>query len=129
MIGNDPNNYRITAANSFVDVMNAADLASVIFFADGADEKQELTNNQEALKNAIDDVFSAGTTNYTAALRYSIDSLEKQPDSDADDIIIFLSDGRPTGTEAGPGYEIPEEDFDYSLVDEAASKGVFVFIR
>ena len=40
MIGNDPNNYRITAANSFVDVMNAADLASVIFFADGADEKQ-----------------------------------------------------------------------------------------
>lgn len=127
MIGNDPNNYRITAANSFVDVMNAADLASVIFFADGADEKQELTNNQEALKNAIDDVFSAGTTNYTAALRYSIDSLEKQPDSDADDIIIFLSDGRPTGTEAGPGYEIPEEDFDYSLVDEAASKGIRIY--
>lgn len=127
MIGNDPNNYRITAANSFVDVMNAADLASVIFFADGADEKQELTNDQEALKNAIDDVFSAGTTNYTAALRYSIDSLEKQPDSDADDIIIFLSDGRPTGTDAGPGYEISEEDFDYSLVDEAASKGIRIY--
>ena len=127
MIGNDPNNYRITAANSFVDVMNAADLASVIFFADGADEKQELINDQEALKNAIDDVFSAGTTNYTAALRYSIDSLEKQPDSDADDIIIFLSDGRPTGTDAGPGYEISEEDFDYSLVDEAASKGIRIY--
>lgn len=127
MIGNDPNNYRITAANSFVDVMNAADLASVIFFADGADEKQELTNDQEALKNAIDDVFSAGTTNYTAALRYSIDSLEKQPDSNADDIIIFLSDGRPTNIVDGSGIEIPENEFDYSLVDEAASKGIRIY--
>lgn len=127
MIGNDPNNYRITAANSFVDVMNAADLASVIFFADGADEKQELTNDQEALKNAIDDVFSAGTTNYAAALRYSIDSLEKQPDSNADDIIIFLSDGRPTNVVDGSGIEIPENEFDYSLVDEAASKGIRIY--
>lgn len=127
MIGNDPNNYRITAANSFVDVMNAADLASVIFFADGADEKQELTNNQEALKNAIDDVFSAGTTNYTAALRYSIDSLEKQPDSNADNIIIFLSDGRPTNVVEGVGIEISEDEFDYSLVDEAASKGIRIY--
>lgn len=124
---NDPNNYRIAAANSFVDVMNAADLASIIFFADGADEKQELTDDQDALKNAIDDVFSAGTTNYTAALRYSIDSLEKKPNSNADDIIIFISDGRPTGTDAGLGYEIPEEDFDYSLVDEAASKGIRIY--
>lgn len=127
MEGNDPYNYRITAANSFVDVMTAADLASVIFFADGADERQELTDDQEALKEAIDQVFSAGTTNYEAALRYSIDSLEKQPDSDADDIIIFLSDGRPTNVVEGVGIEIPEDEFDYSLVDEAASKGIRIY--
>ena len=127
MDDNDPNCYRITAANSFVDVMTAADLASIIFFADGADEKQELTDDQEALKNAIDQVFSAGTTNYEAALRYSIDSLEKQPDTNADNIIIFLSDGRPTNIVDGVGIEIPEEEFDYSLVDEAASKGIRIY--
>ncbi len=127
MDGNDPNCYRITAANSFVDVMTAADLASIIFFADGADEKQELTGDQEALKNAIDQVFSAGTTNYEAALRYSIDSLEKQPDTNADNIIIFLSDGRPTNIVDGVGIEIPEDEFDYSLVDEAASKGIRIY--
>ncbi len=124
MLYNDPNLYRITAANSFVDVMNAADLASVIFFSDGANEKQDLTNDKEALKDAIDEVFSKGTTNYEAALRYSINSLEKQSNSNAEDIIIFLSDGRPTKIVDGYGIEIPEEEFDYSLVDEAASKGI-----
>lgn len=127
MVNNDPNNYRITAANSFVDVMTAADLASVIFFADGADENQELTNDKEALQDAIKEVFSAGTTNYESALRYSIDSLEKQPDSNADDIIIFLSDGRPTNVVDGTGIEISEDEFDYSLVDEAASKGIRIY--
>lgn len=124
---NDPNCYRIAAANSFVDVMIAADLASIIFFADGAEEKQELTDDEEALKAAIEEVFSAGTTNYDDALTIAIESLEKQSDSNADNIIIFLSDGRPTYLENGTGKEISAADFDYSLVDEAASKGIRIY--
>lgn len=127
MLNNDPNNYRVIAANGFVDVMSVADLASVILFSDGAHEEQELTNDKEALKNAIDKVTSAGTTNYEAALRYSIDSLNSQADASADDIIIFLSDGWPTEIVDGGGVVIPEDEFDYTLVDEAAAKGIRIY--
>lgn len=127
MLNNDPNNYRVIAANGFVDVMSVADLASVILFSDGAYEEQELTDDKEALKNAIDKVTSAGTTNYEAALRYSIDSLNSQADANADDIIIFLSDGWPTEIVDGGGVVIPEDEFDYTLVDEAAAKGIRIY--
>ncbi len=123
----DPNFYRITAANGFVDVMKAADLASVIFFADGADIKQDLTDDKEALHDAINDVFSAGTTNYEAAIQKSMDALSAGSDDTSEDIIIFLSDGAPTKVVDGVGVPISAEDFDYSIIDEAANTGIKIY--
>ena len=123
----DPYNYRMTAANGFVDVMQAADLASVILFSDYASVRQDLTDDPALLHNAIDQVFSAGTTNYEAAIRKSIDTLEAGHDDGAEDIIIFLSDGAPTRIINNAGYQIPSDEFDYSVVDEAAAAGIKIY--
>ena len=123
----DPNFYRITAANSFVDVMQAADLASVVFFADGASIEQGLTNNQEALHTAINNVFSAGTTNYEAAIQQSMSALSAGHSNASEDIIIFLSDGAPTEIIDGTGVPISPENFDYSIIDDAADAGIKIY--
>lgn len=123
----DPNRYRVTAADSFVDVMKAADLASVIFFADGASIKQGLTDDQEALHAAIDQTFPGGTTNYEAAFQRSLEALSVHHDNTAEDIIIFLSDGAPTRTIDGAGYAIPADEFDYTIIDTVASAGIKVY--
>lgn len=123
----DPEFYRVTAADGFVDVMKAADLASVIFFADGADVKQELTDDKEALHDAVNDVFSAGTTNYEAAIQKSMDELLSKSDNTAENIIIFLSDGAPNKVVDGVGVSISPEDFDYSIIDEAADAGIKIY--
>lgn len=129
MAQTDPECYRVVAANGYVDVMSVADLASVILFSDTASEEQGLTNEKAKLEDAIEKVddYGHGTTNYQDALRYSIDSLETQDDSNAENVIIFLSDGRPTNNVDGVGIEVPEDEFDYSLVDEAASKGIRIY--
>lgn len=57
-------------------------------------------------------------------MRYSIDSLDVENNQDAENIIIFLSDGYPTDSS---GINISEENFDYSLVDEAAEKGIRIY--
>ncbi|MEE0185053.1 MAG: cellulose binding domain-containing protein [Oscillospiraceae bacterium] len=126
---NDPEYYRVIAANGYVDVMSVADLASVILFSDGASEEQGLTNEKMDLKDAIKKVetYGHGTTNYESALRYSINSLENQDNSNYEKAIIFLSDGHPTNIVDGVGVEIPEDEFDYSLVDEAAANGIRIY--
>ncbi len=121
---NDPERYRVIAAKGFVNVMSVADMASVILFASYGNEEQDLTNDKDALKDAIDKVSAAGTTNYEDALRYSIDSLDVENNQDSENVIIFLSDGYPTDSS---GLNISEEDFDYSLVDEAAEKGIRIY--
>lgn len=121
---NDPERYRVIAAKGFVNVMSVADMASVILFASYGNEEQDLTNDKDALKDAIDKVSAAGTTNYEDALRYSIDSLDVENNHDSENVIIFLSDGYPTDSS---GLNISEEDFDYSLVDEAAEKGIRIY--
>lgn len=120
----DPDRYRVIAAKGFVNVMSVADMASVILFASYGNEEQDLTNDKDALKEAIDKVSTGGTTNYEDALRYSIDSLDVENNQDAENIIIFLSDGYPTDSS---GINISEENFDYSLVDEAAEKGIRIY--
>jgi hypothetical protein len=123
----DPNFYRVTAANGFVDTMKAADLASVIFFADGANIEQGLTDDQDDLHDAINNVFSAGTTNYEAAIEKSMEALALGSDDSSEDIIIFLSDGAPTRIENGVGVGIPADEFDYSIIDDAADAGIKIY--
>lgn len=123
----DPNCYRATAANGFVDTMKAADLASVIFFADGANIEQGLTDDADALHDAINNVFSAGTTNYEAAIKESMQALASESDDSSEDIIIFLSDGAPTRLENGVGVGIPADEFDYSIIDDAANDKIKIY--
>ena len=123
MSSTDPRMYRKDAANGFVDVMRTGDLASLITFSTNATVKQALTSNKAALKAAIQTVNAGGVTNYNDALRKAIDSLPAAS-ADSGNIILFLSDGQPTDAS---GYNIAPANFDYTLTDEAATKGIRIY--
>ena len=124
----DKNFYRRTAAYGYVNTMSINDMASIILFSSKATESQELTNDKEKLNIAIEKCYSGGLTNFEEALRCAIDSLEKSNIPDADKVIIFLSDGKPTFIDNnGDEIEIAEDKFDYSLVNEAANKNIHIF--
>ena len=123
MIATDPQYLRKAAANGFVDVMRSTDRAAVITFADNAAVKQALTANKTALKNAIQTIDSNGVTNYQDALRKAIDALPAASAGNSN-IILFLSDGDPTDSN---GVSISPANFDYTLTDEAAAKGIRIY--
>ena len=123
MSSTDPQFLRRDAANGFVDVMRSTDRSALITFANSATVKQTLTSDKAALKSAIQTIYSGGVTNYQDALRKAIDALPTAS-SGASNIILFLSDGDPTDAN---GYSIAPADFDYTLTDEAASKGIRIY--
>lgn len=123
---NDPNRCRIDAAKGFVEIMGDNDMASVTLFASHVNSNSlgTLTTDKNLLNQTIDSVTSIGVTNYEEALQYSINSLDVSNNTDSENIIIFLSDGYPTNSS---GQAINPENFDYTIVDTAASMGIKIY--
>lgn len=93
MSWNDPSDQRKTAAKSFVDALLPGDAVGVVDFDSWASVTQELTQDRDAAKDAIDAIDSSGGTDIGAAVRSSLDELDRGGAADRDRIIVLLTDG------------------------------------
>jgi len=85
------------AAKNFVDNLSNPDEAAAISFSSSASLDQELTTNYAAVKNAIDQYSSGGTTNMTAGISTAQSELMSGTiaTAGASKVMILLSDGSP----------------------------------
>jgi len=79
------------AAKTFVDQLRVGDQASVISFSDGVRVDQPFTSDAEALKSAIDDLFSGGGTALYDGMIRGIEEIELEANSPA---VLALTDGQ-----------------------------------
>lgn len=100
MSGNDPNDYRLSGAKEVIDSLKegdqvavVGDRGAVVDFDSYAALLQELTEDKDALKEAVDKIDSSGGTNIGAGVSVGLAELEKNGRPDADKAIILLTDG------------------------------------
>lgn len=87
---------RITAAEGFIRYMNSDDETAIVLFTDRANTAAPMTTDKEALKLALQKMYSNGGTSFSAALNASIkqiDGAEKITNGANKNRIILLSDG------------------------------------
>lgn len=119
MSWNDPTDLRLTAANNFIDMMNASsDQAGAVDWDSYVVGTQPLSNNFAQVKTFISNIDASGGTDLDAGLSGAIGLLDTGGRTGASHVIIFLTDGvgdyTPSGT---PG----------SYADEAANKGYIIY--
>lgn len=83
------------AATDFVDQMPAEVALSVVRFDDEPEVVQELTDDHDAVRDAIDGLRSRGATALYDALDISLDQLS---DSDAEKAVLLFTDGADNGS-------------------------------
>ncbi|MFH1006404.1 MAG: VWA domain-containing protein [Candidatus Latescibacterota bacterium] len=98
----------------FVERMHPSDRAAVVAFSDGVREVQGMTGNRTALRRAISGLRVGGRTKLYDAIAQSILRVMGQ---DGGRIVVFLTDGRDTGSRC-----TAEE-----LRKIGASEGLFVY--
>ena len=119
MSWNDPTDLRLTAANSFIDKMNASlDQAGAVDWDSYVQGTQPLTNNFAQVKTFISNIDASGGTDLDAGLNGAIGLLDTGGRTGASHVIIFLTDGSGSYTPSGTFG---------SYADEAASKGYIIY--
>ncbi len=97
MSSNDPSGMRKEAAKQFVDAFYSGDQGAVVDFDSYAYIRVHLTQDQDAIKSAIDTINSSGGTNIDRAINTSIDELlSAYANENNEKIIILLTDGSGT---------------------------------
>jgi Ca-activated chloride channel family protein len=113
----DSEGHRISAAKSFVNMMNSSkDLVGVVSWDDNIDFVLPLTNDFTEAINKIDEVDSGDGTNMDAGLKAAVDLLVG--DSNASDVIVFLTDGNGEYTPSGASG---------SQADRARDEGIVIY--
>jgi len=79
----------------FVEGMHASDVAAVVAFSDEVEEVQGMTGDRAALRRAILGLQAGGATKLYDAIARSIRRLL---DREGGRIVVFLTDGRDTGS-------------------------------
>ncbi len=99
----------IETAKEFVDLVseNSANRVSIATLTHEGDTKLGLTSvtSSNTIKNAIDSLVVCGGTNYYLALVEARRILDEGGRPDAQKVIVFLSDGRPTTSNRATPYE------------------------
>jgi uncharacterized protein YhbP (UPF0306 family) len=114
---NDPNNYRLKAAETFVKMMDLSeDKVGLVSWDDHIDFELPLTNELGAIIDKIHEVDSSGGTNLDLGLETAITLLSGNPNTSK--IIIFLSDGDGTYTPSGK---------EGSQADRARAEGITIY--
>ncbi|MFZ5988128.1 MAG: VWA domain-containing protein [Bacillota bacterium] len=121
MSWNDPNDYRKTAAKSFVDALVpgdrvgviTGDRAGVVDFDDEADLLQPLTTDYEAIKEAIDSIDSSGGTDIGSGVLVANKEIIDNSSENRIKVEILLTDG--------------EGSYDYSLTEQAKQNGITIY--
>jgi uncharacterized protein YegL len=98
----------------FVEEMHASDMAAVVAFSDEVKEVQGMTGDRAALHRAISGLRAGGMTKLYDAIARSILRIMNR---DGGRIVVFLTDGRDTGSR----YTAEE------LRKIGASEGLFVY--
>ncbi|RKY65935.1 MAG: hypothetical protein DRP97_08530 [Candidatus Latescibacterota bacterium] len=98
----------------FVEGMHASDVAAVVAFSDEVKEVQGMTGDRAALRRAISGLRAGGRTKLYDAIARSILRIMNR---DGGRIVVFLTDGRDTGSR----YTAEE------LRKIGASEGLFVY--
>jgi hypothetical protein len=93
MSWNDSNNYRLTAAKSFVDALIQGDRAGVVDFDYYGSLYQSLTSDFSAVKSQIDRIDASGGTNIGAGVRLANRELINNSSDERVKIEIVLTDG------------------------------------
>jgi Ca-activated chloride channel family protein len=120
---NDPSDLRLTAAKAFVEMMGDVHQAGVVSWDDNLDFTLALTYTTDAggkttVKDKIDTIDSSGGTNLNVGLNAAIAVLDANTrGSSSVEVIVFLSDGEGTYTDASSG----------GPAADAASKGYTVY--
>jgi len=91
-----------SAAKDFVDNLSSPDEAAAVSFSDSASLDQELTTNYQAVKDAIDQYTSGGSTNMSAGISTAQNELINGTNATAgaSKVMILLTDGSPDSTSA-----------------------------
>lgn len=119
MSWNDPTNLRLTAANNFIDKMNASsDQAGAVDWDYSVQGTQPLTNNFAQVKTFISGIDASGGTNLDAGLNEAVGLLDTGGKAGSSHVIIFLTDGGGSYTPSGSAG---------SYADIAASKGYVIY--
>ena len=119
MYSNDPSNLRLTAANNFIDKMDAnSDQAGAVDWDYYVEGTQPLTNNFAQVKTFISSIDASGGTDLDAGLNGAIGLLDIGGKTGASHVIVFLTDGG--------GYYTPSGSAG-SYADAAASKGYVIY--
>ncbi len=119
MSWNDPTNLRLTAANNFIDKMNASsDQAGAVDWDSSVQGTQPLTSNFAQVQTFINGIGASGGTDLDAGLSGAIGLLDTGGRTGASNVIIFLTDGSGSYTPSGTSG---------SYADEAASKGYIIY--
>jgi pimeloyl-ACP methyl ester carboxylesterase len=107
MSSNDPDDYRLSGAKQVIDSLKegdqvavVGDRGAVVDFDSWAQLLQELTEDKDALKEAVDKIDSSGGTDIAAGVTVGLAELEKNGREDADKAIILLTDGEGYYTHA-----------------------------
>jgi len=106
---------RIQGALEYVDGMSAGDKVALVFFDSSAKVVLDFSNDKEAIKLALQGIYSSGNTSFNAALKTSF-SLFDQSILDDDNIctrVVFLSDGGDSCKD--------------SYINEAQTKGIAIY--
>ncbi|WP_158374533.1 VWA domain-containing protein [Cellulosimicrobium cellulans] len=93
MSSSDPGRARVTAAKAFVTALLDPDRVAVVDFDDAARLRQALTHDRAAAATAIDTTRASGGTNLAAAVRVSLNELDRGGEPDRDRVIVLLTDG------------------------------------
>ncbi|SKA65788.1 von Willebrand factor type A domain-containing protein, partial [Eubacterium uniforme] len=100
---------RIKAITGFVENMGDMDKAAIVFFNDKAYKKTEMTNDKDALLDAMQELKDGGNTSFNNALSASIEIFNTETFS-GNNRIILLSDG--------------EAAYSKKILDSANAKGI-----
>lgn len=104
---NDPKRFRVEAAKSFTYGLLSGDRAAVVGFTEQARRKNNLTENMEEARAAIDSIVgNAGGTALHVGLWDAIEELLSVEDESRGRFIIALTDGEDSSSNEGAYDEI-----------------------
>ncbi len=115
MVSNDGSGIRKTAAKNMVDQLRPLDRFGVVGFNHEAKKYQQLTEDKNAAKSAIDQLGNNGGTMVSEGLQIALNEI-KDRSYNNHKIIVLLTDG-----------DSPDSAQSLALADQAAKDGVMIY--
>lgn len=113
MSWNDPDNFRLSAAKSFISKMKATDRVAVVDFDFSAKLASGFSGDKNIVAAAVDTIDSSGGTNIGAGISIALNQFLKNSDISRNRVVILLTDG--------------DGEYDPALTTQMANAGIRAF--